>query len=69
MCNKTFLRHIIERIPTRNARRLVEISKVLHARSVSIFNEKKATLHQGGDTVKTQIGEGWVIMNVLREFA
>ena len=69
MRHKTFFRHIVERIPTRNARRLVKIADVLHALSVFIFNEKKATLHQGGDTVKTQIGEGWDIMNVLREFA
>ena len=64
-----FRRRILEKVPSRNVQRLMEIADVLHSRSVLIFNEKKATLHQGGDTVKTQIGEGWDIMNVLREFA
>ena len=68
MRHKTIFRHIVERIPTRNARRLVKIVDVLHALSVFIFNEKKAALQAGDDALKHQIGEGRDVMSVLCEF-
>ena len=38
---------------------------MLHARSVLIFNEKKAALEKGDDALKYQIGEGRDIMSIL----
>ena len=62
-----FRRRILEKVPSRNVQRLMEIADVLHSRSVLIFNEKKAALQRGDDSTKAQIGEGQDIMSVLRE--
>ena len=48
--------------------RLKEISDAMHARSVLIYNEKKAALEKGDDALKHQIGEGRDIMSILREY-
>ena len=62
-----FRRRILEKVPSRNVQRLMEIADVLHSRSVLIFNEKKAALQQGDEVLKHQIGEGHDIMSVLCE--
>ena len=62
-----FRRRILEKVPSRNVQRLMEIADVLHSRSVLIFNEKKAALQQGDEALKHQIGEGHDIMSVLCE--
>lgn len=40
----------------------------MHERSVQIFNDKKAALASGDETIKHQIGEGRDVMSILREF-
>ena len=54
--------------PSRDIHRLQEITDVLHARSVLIFNEKKAALEKGDEALKAQIGEGHDIMSVLCKY-
>ena len=61
-----FRRRFVDAIPSRNIQRLKNISDVLYARSVLIFNEKKAALEKGDDTLKQQIGEGRDVMSILR---
>lgn len=42
-------RWIIEKLPLRNMRRLVQITDALHGRSLDIFRAKKATVEAGDD--------------------
>ena len=60
-----FRRRFVDSLPSRNIQQLKNISDVLHARSVLIFNEKKAALEKGDDALKYQIGEGRDIMSIL----
>ncbi|KAI0639055.1 cytochrome P450 [Trametes polyzona] len=60
-----FRRRMVELVPSANVQRMKEISDTLHARSVAIFDEKKAALARGDDAVKHQIGEGRDIMSIL----
>ena len=63
-----FQRMALKIFPNRNIHRLQEVTDVLHARSVLIFNEKKAALEKGDEGLKAQIGEGHDIMSVLCEY-
>lgn len=63
-----FQRRVVEMIPSESIRGMKDISDILHARSVQIFNEKKAALARGDDAVKHQVGEGRDIMSILREW-
>ncbi|KAI0717427.1 cytochrome P450 [Cerioporus squamosus] len=58
-------RRIVEMIPSKNVRRLRNISDIMHERSVLILNEKKAALEKGDDALKHQVGEGRDIMSIL----
>ncbi|KAH9852205.1 cytochrome P450 [Lenzites betulinus] len=60
-----FRRRVMEHLPNANIRRMKEISDSMHARSVLIFNEKKAALARGDDAVKHQVGEGRDVMSIL----
>ncbi|KAL1952219.1 hypothetical protein VTO73DRAFT_1368 [Trametes versicolor] len=61
----SFRRRVVDMLPSPNIQRMKDISDILHARSVQIFNEKKAALARGDDAVKHQIGEGRDIMSIL----
>ncbi|KAI0823100.1 cytochrome P450 [Trametes gibbosa] len=60
-----FRRRMVELMPNANVQSMREISDILHARSVLIFNEKKAALERGDEAVKHQVGEGRDIMSIL----
>ncbi|KAI0336162.1 cytochrome P450 [Cubamyces sp. BRFM 1775] len=61
----SFRRRVLDMIQLPSIQRLKDISDILHARSVVIFNEKKEALARGDDAVKHQIGEGRDIMSIL----
>ncbi|KAI0662508.1 cytochrome P450 [Cubamyces menziesii] len=61
----SFRRRVLDMIQLPSIQRLKDISDILHARSVLIFNEKKEALARGDDAVKHQIGEGRDIMSIL----
>ena len=63
-----FQRMVLKIVPSRSIHRLQEVTDVLYARSVLIFNEKKAALEKGDEGLKAQIGEGHDIMSVLCEY-
>lgn len=63
----SFRRRVVDMLPSSNIQRMKDISDILHARSVQIFNEKKAALARGDDAIKHQIGEGRDIMSILCE--
>lgn len=63
----SFRRRVVDMLPSPNIQRMKDISDILHARSVQIFNEKKAALARGDDAIKHQIGEGRDIMSILCE--
>ncbi|KAH9851068.1 cytochrome P450 [Lenzites betulinus] len=60
-----FRRRVLEYLPSANIQRMKDISDILHARAVLIFNEKKAALARGDDAVKHQVGEGQDVMSIL----
>ncbi|KAJ2970021.1 hypothetical protein NUW54_g12828 [Trametes sanguinea] len=60
-----FRRRVLDMIPAEQVQRMKDISDILHARSVLIFNEKKAALARGDESIKHQIGEGRDIMSIL----
>ncbi|KAL7285768.1 hypothetical protein ACG7TL_000877 [Trametes sanguinea] len=60
-----FRRRVLDMIPAEQVQRMKDISDILHARSVLIFNEKKAALERGDESIKHQIGEGRDIMSIL----
>ncbi|CDO70229.1 hypothetical protein BN946_scf184942.g29 [Trametes cinnabarina] len=60
-----FRRRVVDMIPADQVQRMKDISDILHARSVLIFNEKKTALAQGDEAIKHQIGEGRDIMSIL----
>ncbi|KAH9853037.1 cytochrome P450 [Lenzites betulinus] len=60
-----FRRWVLELIPTPIVQRMVEISDIMHARSLLIFNEKKAALERGDEAMKLQVGEGRDVMSIL----
>ena len=62
---KSFQRRVVEALPSKNVQRLKEIADVMHARSVLIFNEKKAALEKGDDALRQQVGEGRDVMSIL----
>lgn len=64
----SFRRRVVEMVPNSDVQRLREISDVMHERSVLIYNEKKAALEKGDESLKHQIGEGRDIMSILREY-
>ncbi|KAI8995433.1 cytochrome P450 [Trametes punicea] len=61
----TFRRRVVDMIPVHTVQRLKDISDIMHARSVLIFNEKKAQLARGDEALKHQVGEGRDIMSIL----
>ncbi|KAI0823081.1 cytochrome P450 [Trametes gibbosa] len=60
-----FRRRMVELTPSASVQRMREISDTLHARSLLIFNQKKAALERGDDALKHQLGEGRDIMSIL----
>ncbi|KAH9858559.1 cytochrome P450 [Lenzites betulinus] len=60
-----FRRRVVEYLPSTDIRRMKEISDIMHARSVLIFNEKKEALARGDDVIKHQVGEGRDVMSIL----
>ncbi len=65
MGSPAFRRRLVEMVPFSAVERSVEISDVMHARSVLIYNEKKKALEKGDDALRQQIGEGKDIMSIL----
>ena len=63
----SFQRRVVEALPSQNVQRLREISDVMHARSVQIFEEKRAALARGDDAMHQQVGEGRDVMSILCE--
>ena len=59
---------MVELLPSKNIQRMREISDTLHARSMAIFEEKKALLAKGDEALKQSVGEGRDVMSILREF-
>ena len=62
-----FRRRVVELIPNADVQRMREISDIMHARSVLIYNQKKEALEKGDEALKHQIGEGRDIMRILCE--
>ncbi|KAI0701721.1 cytochrome P450 [Earliella scabrosa] len=60
-----FRRRVVEMLPSKDLRRMVEITDTLHERSVHIYNLKKDALEKGDEALKHQVGEGRDIMSIL----
>ncbi|KAI0765001.1 cytochrome P450 [Fomes fomentarius] len=65
MGSPAFRRRLVEMVPMKVVKRSVEISDIMHARSVLIYNEKKKALEKGDEALKQQISEGKDIMSIL----
>lgn len=61
-----FRRKLVDFVPFAPARRMAQISDVMHARSTRIYEEKKAALEAGDEALKEQVSEGKDIISVLR---
>ena len=59
---------MIDLLPFKSVQRLMEISDIMHERSLLIFNQKKNALEKGDDVLKEQIAKGRDLMSILREF-
>ncbi|EIW60950.1 cytochrome P450 [Trametes versicolor FP-101664 SS1] len=60
-----FRRKLVDLVPFAPARRMAQISDVMHARSTQIYEEKKAALEAGDEALKEQVSEGKDIISVL----
>ncbi|KAL1947205.1 hypothetical protein VTO73DRAFT_14166 [Trametes versicolor] len=60
-----FRRKLVDLVPFAPARRMAQISDVMHERSTQIYEEKKAALEAGDEALKEQVSEGKDIISVL----
>ncbi|TFK25119.1 cytochrome P450 [Coprinopsis marcescibilis] len=61
-----FRRFIVDIFPWKAVHKLRDIVDVMHASSVSVYNEKIAALGQGGpEALREQVGEGKDILSIL----
>lgn len=58
-------RRFVERFPNKNVQKLRLIVGTMHEKAVAIYEEKKRTITQGDEALKSKVGEGKDLMSIL----
>lgn len=64
-----FRRMVAKLLPSARLQRLRSIIETSDAQARNIYNDKKAALLRGDNSIKHQVGEGKDIISILRECA